>query len=160
LLLAAGIWDPLPVNASLIFSLTPPSLTGAPGDVLQFIGTLQNSGATDVFLNGTETSSPARLTVDSEPFFANTPLSLGPGGSFSGGVFDIHLDPAIVPGSYTGSFAIRGGDTAGSFDILASAEFSVRVAGAVQAVAEPDTAYLIATALLIGWALSGRRAAS
>jgi hypothetical protein len=55
-----------------------------------------------------------------------------------------------LPGTYIGSFAIRGGVDADAFATLASVQFSVTV-GSVQAVAEPNATLILATAVVIGW---------
>ena len=67
--------------ATLQVDLSSSSLTGAPGNTLQFFGTMTNASLTDtIFLNAaSSTSASSNLTIDLVPFFINAPLSLGPG---------------------------------------------------------------------------------
>ena len=150
LVLVAGLWQMTAVKAALIVSLAPSAQTGSPGGTVAFSGTLSNSGGADVFLNGTASLSPVGFTVDDTPFFLNTPLFLAPGGSFSGGLFDVAIAASVTPATYAGSFTVRGGADANELSALATAEYLITIGG-VTAVAEPSAQLLLATALAIGW---------
>jgi hypothetical protein len=146
--IVAVVWvaHTAPARAGIIdFTLATPAAVGIPGSVLPFTGTLFNPGATVVFLNGTLSDiPPLGLTVDDQPFFANTPLSLAPGESFTGELFDVIIGAGVSPGTYNGSFTIAGGADSNAFDDLGTAPFSVTIGG-VQVLAEPNAVLLFAT---------------
>jgi len=77
-----------------------------------------------------------RDICDNEPFFVNAPLFLPPGGSFTGHLFNVAIEPQAAVGTLPGSFTIQGGTDADAFDTLASATFSVSVS-----VPTPFTAF-------------------
>ena len=74
---------------SLLVVLSSPSQTGAPGDLLKFLGTMANVSPTDtIFLNSiASTSGTGNLNPDVGPFFVNAPLFLAPGDGT--GLFEI-----------------------------------------------------------------------
>jgi hypothetical protein len=136
--LLVGFFGAPAAHAQLNFALTPAGQAGNPGDTLQFTGTLSNPTASEVFLNGDSYSGlPAGLTLDDTPFFSNAPLSLQPAGSmdgsgnptdsYTGGFFNIAIDPSVTPGTYTGTFAITGGADSNASDTVATEDFSVTV---------------------------------
>ena len=153
LVLLTGIgWTVTSRADSLDFDLTPATLSGAPGDVVSFIGMLLNPGASGLFLNGTSSMlPPPGVTLDDEPFFLNVPLSLTPGGSFTGELFEVRIDMGALPGTYHGTFGILGGNDANAFDLLALADFYVTVTQGGSAP-EPSSALLVTLALVLGMA--------
>ena len=119
-------------NAQLTFTLSPDTLTGAPGDTLMFFGTVTNSGSTTVFVNTDNVNLTGMgLTLDDNPFFMNVPQILNAGDT-SGRVelFDVAIDPTAAFSMYPGFFSVVGGATNGSQDLLATSNFTVIVAPA------------------------------
>src|SRR5215831_16005151 len=115
----------------LVFTLSFSGQSGIPGGIVAFNGTLTNTGATDIFLNGVVSLvSSSVLSVDDQPFFLNTPLFLPAGGSFTGHLFSVDISAQAAVGTFQGSFTIQGGADAGAFDTLASSSFSVTVSAA------------------------------
>lgn len=132
-------------HAGVIFNLTPTTLSTVPGGTIEFIGTLTNSGAADVFLNGDVSILPnTLLTLDDSPFFINSPLFLMPSQSYVGPFFDVAADAGALSGIYSGSFTIQGGADSNTFDNLASQSFTVNV---ISSVPEPNYSMLSAFAL-------------
>ena len=133
-------------RAQLLLTLTPAGLSGASGTTLRIAGTLFNTGTSELFLNGgfLTISSPS-LTFDDTPFFANVPESLPGGDSFTGEIFDIVIDPAAVPGSYSGVFSVLGGASGTALQTLATANLQVTVTAPQQAeIPEPGAGALLA----------------
>jgi hypothetical protein len=141
--------------AGIQVDLVNSTLTGAPGDIVKFFGTLTNVSATDtIFLNGASTTSASPfLTIDTSPFFLNAPLFLDPGmSSLQIELFDIAIDPATPSGPYPGStVSILGGLDSGASDDLADAGAEVDVS-APSSVPEPGSWKLSAAGLaLLAW---------
>ena len=113
------------------------SQTGSPGDTLQFFGTLTNTGADTVFLNGDDinlSGFPASAITD---LFGNTPVSLNSGAN-SGDIelFDVTI-PTGFPGSTNpGNYTLTGGGNSDQ-NIIGTADFTVNVTG-VSTVPEPS----------------------
>jgi hypothetical protein len=128
--LAMTMWPVQLAHASSLgFTLASDTLFGGQGGVVAVKGTLTNTDAADVFLNGVLSFiSLSGLTVDDQPFFLNTPLFLSPGESFTGEVFAVDIEPQAAVGTYQGSFTIQGGADANAFDTLSSVTFAVQVA--------------------------------
>jgi len=134
--------------ADVILNLAPSTLNVRPGGTIEFIGTLTNTGTTDVYLNGDLSSLPyMELSLDDTPFFADSPLFLSAGGSYNGPFFDITADASAIPGSYTGSYTVQGGADSNAFVNLASQDFTVDV-GSSASVPEPNYS-IFSTAVLI-----------
>ena len=130
-------------RADAILDLTPSTLDTAAGGIVEFVGTLTNTGDTDLYLNGDGITYPlADLTVDDSPFFNNSPLFLSPGGAYTGPFIDVTVDPATPSGSYSGSYTIQGGSDSETFDNIAVEDFTVDVGSTVP---EPNTSLLIAS---------------
>lgn len=140
-------------HAQLNFTLDTPAQFGAPGSTLQFFGTLSNPSTTDtVFLNGDTATVPTGLALDDSPFINNAPLSLGPLGSgtdiYTGDFFDVSIDPAAQPGTYTGTFEIQGGADSNAQDTVAAQDFTVSVLP--QAVPEASSVTSMGLLLMLG----------
>src|SRR5271170_6424967 len=92
----------LPAKADMLtIAIDSPTLTGSPGDVLQFFGTLTNTTNADLFLNADNFNLAGfdPSVIDDSPFFANAPLFLGPNGSTGDiGLFDITIPNAFAIG--------------------------------------------------------------
>jgi len=140
--LAIAVWPVRLAHADAILDLTPATLSTAPGGTVQFSGTLTNTGADDLFLNGDVIIlSYPDLTVDDSPFFINSPPFLLPGGSYVGPFLDVTADATTIPGSYSGSYTIQGGADSNTFDNIAEQDFTVEVSSSV-VVPEPNSATL------------------
>jgi len=130
----------------LTFDLTATTLSVLPGGTIEFTGTLTNTEANTVYLNGdVAILLYTGLSLDDSPFFSNSPLFLLSGASYVGPFFDVTADAAAIPGSYTGSYTIQGGLDANTFDNVATRGFTVNVAG----VPEPKSYHLLMAGLLI-----------
>lgn len=114
------------------------------GGTVNYFGTIaaaaSNTGAE--YLNGDAYSIGAPFTFDDSGFFNNAPLSLAPGQSYTGLLFDIVVPAGSDVGTYSGYFDILGGSTPNSYNNLASASFSTSV------TPEPSTWLLLGTGLL------------
>jgi len=117
--------------ASLDFTFTSSLLYTEPGIPVTFSGTLTNTGATNVYINGDTVTSA--LPFDDTPFLLGAPIFLAPAGLFTGPLFTIFVPPGTPLGLYTGTFSVLGGDSPGATDPLATAGFGVQV------VPEPAT---------------------
>jgi len=144
-LTTAGAW------ADIVVQFDNPHQTGHPGDTLQFLGVISNTGSDSVFLNGDGlTLSGISFTI-ADQFFTTVPLSLG-GGSSSSDIllFDVTLsNPLLDPaGTYPGSYTLLGGVDGNAQDNLASANFDVTTADRTT-VPEPSTMSLLGVALAL-----------
>ena len=133
-------------RADLILVLSPATQIGNPGGLFHFGGSLTNTGGTVVFLNGTVLSGSGVFQLNDTPFFANAPVSLTPGGMYTGPFFDIVVSLGTVPGTYGGSFAVLGGSTPSSLDVQGSQPFSVQVV-ATSITPEPSALVLLLSGL-------------
>lgn len=134
--LAALSMSALPAaHADLILTLTPDTLSGSTGEVLHFIGSLQNTDASaPVFLTGDNFSlTDPGLALDDSPFIMNAPTSLAAAGDplggdkFSGDLFDVTIAKDALPGNYHYSFSVLGGSNGIATDTLATTSFNVAV---------------------------------
>ena len=149
---------PLGARAQLTFTFTPATQVGSPGTPLTFSGTFTNSGSSELFLNGYNTSPlSSNLTLDDTKFFNNVPLSLLGGQSFSGELFDINVSPTVMPGDYVTAFTVIGGLDGSVQNDLATQSFTVRVPA--PAVPEASTGTAVGSGLIgIGLLVLRRRA--
>lgn len=133
-------------GTALFITLDTPTLSGSPGDFLQFFGTITNTTGATVFLNADNFNltgfDPSAL--DDTPFFINAPLSLAAFGSTADiELFDVTIPNPFAAGDYGGTFQILGGADGSAQDIVATAFFTVQVA-----TPEPSSAALLSGALL------------
>jgi PEP-CTERM motif len=130
-------------------TFTPDTLSGNPGDVLQFLGTLLNNTSDTVFINSDSFTLAIIGAVDDSPFLNNAPISLGPSGS-SGPAFeffDVTIPLGQPGGDYDGVFTVVGGADGGAgtaADNLGSADFHVDVNNTVP---EPSSLSLLVLGL-------------
>jgi len=118
-------------------------LNGSAGQTLTFSGTVVNTAASPVFLNGNSVNVTAPLTANDTNFFANFPLLLGGAQSLSAAILDIVIPNGTSFGVYTGHFDILGGSTGAALDLIGSANFAVNVAP------EPGAGSYLAAGLLV-----------
>jgi len=149
-------------RADIVIAFDDPSQAGSPGQMLQFFGTITNTGSDPdpVYLNSDSFNfalSSLSYTL-TDQFFSTVPASLA-GGASSGDIelFDITLaNPVSDPvGSYTGAYGLLGGMDGGNGtaqDNLVQADFSVDVNTANAAAPEPAPCALVGALLaLMGW---------
>ncbi len=135
------------VADSINLSLDNPPLTANPGTVLSFRATVSaplTNGAA-VFLNGDSSTIDYPLTLDDSGFINNFPLSLNPGGSYTGVLFAVTVPTYVTLfNTYNGYFEIDGGADSGAGSYLASVSFQVE---AEPAAPEPGTVVLLLAGL-------------
>jgi hypothetical protein len=130
-------------------ALDSPTLTGSPGDVLEFSGTITNTTNADVYLNADNFSLTGfdPTDIDDSPFFANAPAFLGPLGT-TGDIelFDVtipnpFMDSCVAASDCGGTFQILGGADANAQGVVGTAFFTVNVQPPAS-VPEPSWAVL------------------
>jgi hypothetical protein len=133
---------------TLTISLDSFALTGSPGSLLTFTGTVLNNSGAEVFLNGAGGNlSYSELTLDVSPFLTFSPLSLLDGQSYIGPLFSVAVSSIALSGDYPGTFTIQGGADSVTFDTVGTQDFQVSVSS-VSSVPEP------ASGLLLGFTLA------
>jgi hypothetical protein len=138
---------PISMSASLLFSLDSPIQTAGPGATLSFTGTLFNNDVVDVYLNAASSDLPySEQSVDYTDFFTLVPLSLSPGESYNGPIFDVAITNAATPGDYFGSFTIQGGPDDVTVDDLATETFQISIPNS--SAPEPSSGTLIGLSLV------------
>jgi hypothetical protein len=134
----------------------PSTLTGNPGGMVDFSGTLTNNTAGTLFINF-DSFGFAAGTLDDTPFFDNAPLSLDAGQtSPSFEFFDITLPADLAPGDYDGSFTVFGGADGNGQNPLGTGSFEVDV---VNAASVPEPSSLILLGSGAAWLILRRRRA-
>jgi hypothetical protein len=142
------------LRADAILTLTPSTLNTSVGGTVDFTGSLTNTGAGDLYLNGDAVLFQySGLTVDDSPFFADSPLFLSPDASYLGPFFDVTVNATTPSGSYDGTYTIQGGTDANAFDDVATEDFMVDVDSPVP---EPWSLFLLASGL-VAFTISHRR---
>jgi hypothetical protein len=142
LLLCLLMAAPVCHGAVLNVAFVPDTLSGNPGDVLQFFGTLTNTTNAEVFINDDSFTFAIPGAVDASPFLNNAPLSLGPLGSAGPFEFlDVTIPLGQAPGIYDGVFTVLGGSTDTARDNIGEAAFHVVVNGSAP---EPGSMLLFA----------------
>jgi hypothetical protein len=136
-------------HADAIMTFTPSTLNTTAGGTVEFDGTLTNTGTADLYLNGDEIILLyPDLTNDDSLFFADSPLFLSPGDSYTGPFIDVSADLATPSGSYTGTYIVRGGADSNTFDDIATEDFTVDV-GSTSTTPEPNPFLLLASGMTI-----------
>jgi hypothetical protein len=109
-------------------TITQAFQTGTDGEVLTFDATVTDINPTEtVYLNSDNATLSGPLVLDDSPFVTNFPLSLDPGDSFTGELFTVFIPNGTPDGLYTGAFNILGGSPSDFTDVVASANFDVRI---------------------------------
>ena len=138
-------------QATTVFTVTfsPATVSGAPGDMLSFFGTLTNNTANTEYINSDSFTLAGGIPVDDSPFLANAPLSLGPSASTASFLFlTVTIPNGQTPADYAGTFDVIGGQDGGNGtaqDDLGEGLFTVTVTSSVP---EPASVLLSITGLL------------
>ena len=116
---------------TVTFTLTQPnqSVSYQAGGTLTYDATVSapaGNGAA-VFLNGDSFNVIAPVTLNDSDFFADFPLSLAPGTSFTGDLFTLTVPPNTAFGVYLGTFTLLGGANGNAGSTLGTVNFSVTV---------------------------------
>jgi hypothetical protein len=132
-LLTIGLSSAAAYADTVNFTLTNPFVTVGssnntltPGTVT-FEATVSapSSNGAAVFLNGDSFNVTAPITLNDNDFFANFPLSLAPGTSFTGDLFVLTIPPGTLATPYQGTFTLEGGADGNASDPLGTVAFSV-----------------------------------
>ena len=141
-LAVAAACHALPV---LTVNITPNTLGGLPGDVIQFFGSLTNNTADTVFINSNSFTFAIPAAVDDSPFLNNAPFFLvGFGSSVLFEFLDVTIPPAQATGTYDGFFTVQGGLTESAMDPIGDTAFQVTVNSTAP---EPGSLLLMAAGL-------------
>ncbi len=126
-------------QATPTFTVTfsPSIVSGAPGTMLSFFGTLLNNTGSTQFINNDSFTLAGGIPVDDSPFFAG-PVSLGPGASSGSFLFlNVTIPSNEAAADYAGTFDVIGGTDDNAQNNLGEGTFTVRVNAAVT-VPEPS----------------------
>lgn len=136
---------------SISIDISPATVAGAPGDDVEFFGTITNNTSDALYLND-DTINLSALppdALDGSPLLLNAPYPLGPGentGSIE--LFDITIPGGFTSGNYDGSFDVNGGTGMSDDNLLGTGTFTLQVQPSVSSVPEPSFAPLLLLALL------------
>src|SRR5690349_5383049 len=106
-LMLAAVFGGAAQAAAVQVDFLTTTLTGAPGDTLQFFATLTNTTGADITISGASSASVSPfLTIDPTALFLNfiIPTGVLPAGQSTAQfeIFDILVDPATPFGAYVG----------------------------------------------------------
>ena len=140
-------------NATQIsLNLDSATLSGLPGQMLDFTGTLTNNTGATLFINSDSFTFAINGALDDSPFLLNAPLSINAGvTSADFEIFDVIIPGGQALGPYTGSFTVLGGTDGSQQNNLGSASFTVEV------TPEPASYLLISCAVALLLAYRGLR---
>lgn len=131
---------------TITFTLAQPVQTIAGPSDITFDGTLSapSTNSADVYLNADSYNISGSAILDDSDFYNDAPLSLAPGQTYTGPLFDVDI-LSDTAGVYTGFFAIQGGSTPDAQSTLAQDTFRITAATTVP---EPSSWLLLLTGVL------------
>lgn len=141
--------------AVLNVTISPSPLTGNPGQMLTFSGTLENTTGDEVFINSNSFTFDISGTgvLDDSLFLSNAPftlLSLESSTPFD--FLSVNIPALQGAGLYSGVFTVLGGADELAMDVLGTASFAVEVSAASADIPEPATVLLMGGGLaLLFW---------
>lgn len=126
------------------------------GQTVDYFATVSapSTNAAPVFLNGDDFNDTLPFTIDDSSFYNTFPLSLTPGQSYTGLLFDIVLPSRAAVGTYTGSFILLGGPDGNTYNTLSTAGFTLNV------TPEPSSILLLGCGLFAVAGVAWRRGAA
>ncbi len=142
-------------SATPLFTVTftPNTISGNPGDVIPFSGTLLNNTSSTLFINSDSFTFAIAGALDDSPFLINAPISLAGNASSGSFVFlDVTIPQGQAGGAYDGVFTVLGGPDGGALNNLGSAAFHVTVD-----VVTPEPASIVLLGLGLATLLFCRR---
>jgi hypothetical protein len=144
LIIVGGVASATPI----FLSFDNANQTSFGGETLSFTGTLTNTTAGTLFINGDVLNFTGPFTTDDSPFLTNAPFTIDPSAPSSDfQMFTVDIPVLPAPGLYTGSLLVQGGTTADAMDSLGQATFSINIP-----TPEPSSAWLMLPALaLLFW---------
>ena len=151
-LLTIGLSSAAAYADTLTFTLTNPNGTlSNPDGSVPFLGgslvydatvSAPASNGAAVFLNGDSFNITAPVTLNDSDFFANFPLSLLPGASFTGELFVLTAPSGTPLGVYLGTFTLLGGSDGNAGNPLGTADFGLTI------TPEPSSIILLLTGVI------------
>jgi hypothetical protein len=150
-LLTIGLSSAAAYADSVTFTLTNPNaeVAQSTGGSVTYDATVAApaSNGAAVFLNGDAFNVTAPVSLNDNDFFADFPLSLAPGTSFTGDLFVLTMPAGAPLGSYLGTFTLLGGADGGASDVLGTVDFNLT------STPEPSSILLLMTGMAgLGWA--------
>jgi hypothetical protein len=113
-----------PSVKAISITISPDSQAALAGTSTTFSGTIENPGTGTIYLNSDSVSlPPSDITVDATLFLFNAPLSLGPGGMWTGPFFQLTIGSGAGADTYNGTFTVYGGASSSSEDIIGTSSF-------------------------------------
>jgi opacity protein-like surface antigen len=144
-LLTMGLSSAAAYADTVTFTLTHPTeYVPATGGTLTYDATVSApvSNGASIFLNGDSFNVTAPVTLSDGDFFSDFPLSLTPGMSFTGDLFQLTVPSGLPIGStYLGTFTLLGGPNGGSNSVLGTVNF------AIVTTPEPSSILLLLTGM-------------
>jgi hypothetical protein len=139
----AGLLSAPAFAGAITLTLDTSSQMVSPGNTISYYATVSApiTNLALVYLNSDSLSVDYPLAMDDTPFLTRFPLTLAPGESFHGKLFDVTVPSYTTPAVYSGYFEIDGGADSGTLNTLTSVDFNVVV------TPEPGTAMLLTAAL-------------
>ena len=115
--------------AGIVLNFTQSTISGTPGSIVKFFGTLTNTDPFVTFINSDSANiTGSGFTIDDSPFLINAPLSMnGNTTTLAFEIIDVSIPSLAAPGSYGGAFSILGGPALNSQNVVGQSTFRVQV---------------------------------